>query len=149
MHIPRTIIFDIDGTIANIEHRRHHVTEKPKNWAAFNREIVNDTPFKDIIYLAQIFHSMGENVILCSGRGEEDRKVTEEQMRSFGVPYQKLYMRPEKDSRRDDIIKKELLDQIIADGYDVPFMVFDDRDQVVAMWRANGIRCMQVAPGNF
>lgn len=29
------IIFDIDGTLADIAHRRHHVETKPKNWSAF------------------------------------------------------------------------------------------------------------------
>jgi len=28
-------------------------------------------------------------------------------------------------------------------------MVFDDRQQVVDMWRQNGLTCFQVADGNF
>ena len=30
-----------------------------------------------------------------------------------------------------------------------PTLVFDDRDRVVAVWRKHGIRCCQVAPGDF
>jgi hypothetical protein len=29
------------------------------------------------------------------------------------------------------------------------FLVLDDRDQVVKMWRERGFRCLQVANGNF
>jgi hydroxymethylpyrimidine pyrophosphatase-like HAD family hydrolase len=32
----KTIVCDIDGTVANIEHRRQYVATKPKNWKAFN-----------------------------------------------------------------------------------------------------------------
>ena len=34
-------------------------------------------------------------------------------------------------------------------GVDNVDMVFDDRQQVVDMWRANGLTCFQVAEGNF
>jgi hypothetical protein len=36
----------------------------------------------------------------------------------------------------------------LADGYE-PIMVFDDRNQVVKMWRERGIVCAQVAEGDF
>jgi hypothetical protein len=57
-------------------------------------------------------------------------------------------MRPANDHRQDNFIKFEILEQIRHE-YGEPFMVFDDRDQVVNMWRENGVRCMQVAPGDF
>ena len=82
---------------------------------------------------------------------EEDRAVTEAWLRDVaGVDgmYAKLYMRPAKDYRSDDIIKGEILDQMHEDGYD-PTMAVDDRDQVVAMFRARGLRVLQVAPGDF
>ena len=62
--------------------------------------------------------------------------------------YERLYMRAEQDYRADDIVKSEILDQIIADGFQ-PDMVFDDRNRVCDMWRERGIRCLQVAPGDF
>jgi hypothetical protein len=57
-------------------------------------------------------------------------------------------MRRVGDRRPDYIVKAELLDQILRDGFS-PSMAFDDRDQVVAMWRERGVPCAQVAPGNF
>ena len=38
------IIFDVDGTLMNISHRRHHLEGSPKNWDAFRRDAVDDTP---------------------------------------------------------------------------------------------------------
>jgi hypothetical protein len=46
------------------------------------------------------------------------------------------------------VVKAELLGRIVKDGYQ-PTMAFDDRDQVVEMWRAHGIACAQVAEGNL
>lgn len=57
-------------------------------------------------------------------------------------------MRPEGDKRKDSIVKAELFDKHIKDNYAVDF-VLDDRNQVVKMWRDMGLKCLQVAPGEF
>jgi phosphoglycolate phosphatase-like HAD superfamily hydrolase len=144
----KVIVFDIDGTLANIEHRRSFVATKPKNWKAFNAGIPNDTPHEDIVDLVHLFWDAGHRVVLCSGRGEESREVTEKQMMAFGVPYHRLFMRPAGDHRPDDIIKVELLQQIRKD-WGNPTYWFDDRTRVVNAIRAEGVRVLQVAPGDF
>jgi len=144
----RIIVFDIDGTLADCRHRQHHVHGKRKNWPAFNREMVNDTPHDDIIWLMEIFVELDMVVVIASGRGEENRKETEEWLAKHVPFHHKLYMRKAKDSRKDSIVKREILDEIRKD-FGEPFMVFDDRNQVVDMWREAGIRCLQVAPGDF
>lgn len=144
----KVIVFDIDGTLADIEHRRSFVATKPKNWKAFNAGIVNDTPHEDIVWLSRRLFDHNTSVVLCSGRGEEHRDVTEKQMKDFGVTFDKLFMRPAKDHRPDDIIKVELLQQIRAE-FGEPFLWFDDRNQVVNAIRAEGVRVLQVSPGDF
>ena len=144
----KVIVFDIDGTLANIEHRRSFVATKPKNWKAFTAGIVNDTPHEDIVTLSTMFVACGNTLLLCSGRGEEQRDVTVDQMNEFGVLYSKLYMRPAKDHRPDDIIKVELLQQI-REEFGNPWLWFDDRTRVVNAIRAEGVRVLQVAPGDF
>ena len=144
----KVIVFDIDGTLANIEHRRSFVATKPKNWKAFTAGIVNDTPHEDIVTLSSMFVACGNTLLLCSGRGEEQRDVTVDQMNEFGVLYSKLYMRPAKDHRPDDIIKIELLQQI-REEFGNPWLWFDDRTRVVNAIRAEGVRVLQVAPGDF
>jgi hypothetical protein len=87
-------------------------------------------------------------MLIASGRGEENRPETEKWLLDNNIVYKHLYMRPAKDSRPDNIIKSEILVQIRQE-HGEPFMVFDDRDQVVSMWRENNVRCLQVAPGDF
>lgn len=146
-----TVIFDIDGTLANCEHRVHWVRTRPSNWAAFNRAMHWDTPNTDIVWLLKSLHAAGATILIASGRGEENREVTETWLRDVaGIAglYDKLYMRAAGDSRSDVIVKSQILDQMRQDGY-TPTMAVDDRASVVAGWRARGLRCLQVAPGDF
>lgn len=142
------IVFDIDGTLANIAHRRHLVGTKPKNWAAFQALAHKDTTFEPVAILARGLPFLDHRIILCSGRGEQERPVTEAWLKQHQIIYKRLYMRAAGDYRSDDIIKGELLDQMLADGFD-PKLVFDDRDRVVKLWRSRGIMCAQVNEGNF
>jgi hypothetical protein len=59
-----------------------------------------------------------------------------------------LFMRKAKDYRKDQFVKKEMLDTIKFLNYN-PTLSFDDRDRVVKMWREEGIRCFQVDYGDF
>jgi phosphoserine phosphatase len=144
----KVIVFDIDGTLANIEHRRGFVASKPKNFKAFVAAIPLDTPHEEIVFLAQTFHALGNRVVLCSGRGEEEREVTVKQMEDFGVKFDKLFMRSAKDYRKDSLVKVELLAQI-REEFGEPFLWFDDRQQVVDAIREQGVKVCQVAPGDF
>ncbi len=142
------IIFDIDGTLADITHRRHYVATKPKNWAAFEKAAHLDVPNEPIVKLARILANAGHTILLCSGRGEQQREATEIWLQQHNIPFDDLYMRPAGDYRPDDVVKGELLDRIIADGYNVE-LVFDDRSRVVKLWRSRGLTCCQVAEGDF
>lgn len=165
-----TVFVDIDGTVADLTHRRKYVASKPKNYPAFERGIPFDTPIQWVIDAVNRLYDAGWTVVMCSGRRETQKAATEEWLKKFGVKYHAFYIRhefeyerpgdpssgvkktrkgdPKPDYRHDYIVKKELLDQARADGYD-PDVVFDDRDQVVAMWRENGIPVVQVAEGDF
>jgi len=140
------IVFDLDGTLANIEHRMGYVRSKPKNWAAFDAGIPNDKMNEPV---AAVFWSLAtHDIILASGRSERTRAATEYWLRGNGlVGWQKLYMRKADDFRSDDIVKQEILDQIVADYGKKPDMVFDDRPRVVRMWRDNNIFVFNVYQG--
>ena len=60
----------------------------------------------------------------------------------------RLYLRDDDDFRPDDITKKEIFERVLTDGFR-PQLAFDDRDQVVSMWRDMGLPCFQVREGKF
>jgi phosphoglycolate phosphatase-like HAD superfamily hydrolase len=144
----RVIVFDIDGTLANIEHRRHLVEAKPKDWKAFNDGMVHDVPNDDVTDLLYLFYTQGHRIVLCTGRDSDYKQVTRDWLFKHEIPFDAIYMRKSKDRRGDDIIKVELLEEIRRD-FGEPWLWFDDRNRVVNAIRAQGVRVMQVAPGDF
>ena len=144
-----TIICDLDGTLANCEHRVHHVQSKPKNWDAFYAGVRDDTVNVPVLQVLDAFIRQYE-VIFCSGRPERCRSDTVWWLREscglWGGDYT-LLMRKDGDFRADCVVKQEILDQHI--DKDRVLFVFDDRQQVVDMWRRNGLTCFQVAKGDF
>ena len=145
------IVCDLDGTLCDIEHRTHWVQVPSgvrKNWDAFFSEVPNDTPNQAVLDLLYRMSDYSK-VIFCSGRPERCRADTVEWLEKhyFIEGHYKLYMRKDGDFRRDDIVKEEILNEHI--DKDRVLFVLDDRDQVVDMWRRNGLTCFQVAEGNF
>jgi phosphoglycolate phosphatase-like HAD superfamily hydrolase len=143
------VVFDIDGTLANCEHRLAFVRSKPKNWPAFDAGIPNDSVIAPV---AEAFHSLkaaGNEIIFASGRNERSRDATMKWLQDnrFWNYTAKLYMRKADDFRGDDIVKREILDEIVADWGRKPDMVFDDRPRVVRMWRDEGIFVFNVYQG--
>ena len=142
------IVFDIDGTLANIEHRLDYVRCKPKNWAAFDAGIPNDKVNEPVAEVLRQMAKTRNTIILASGRNERSRQATVDWLRNKGLNlYQKLYMRKADDFRADDIIKDEIIDEIVADYGKLPDMWFDDRPRVVRAVRKRGIFVFDVYQG--
>jgi beta-phosphoglucomutase-like phosphatase (HAD superfamily) len=142
-------IFDMDGTLCNSDHRMHYLANGKRDWAGWFKDIHLDPPHLDVV---QFYHYAVEKnipVFICTGRDDSSRPASQKWLDDHGVTeIEALYMRHTGDTRDDSIAKKEMLEQIRALGYN-PVLAFDDRDRVVKMWRENGVRCFQVAPGDF
>ena len=144
----KTYIFDIDNTIANNSKRIHYLNQEPKDWKSWHQEHHLDTPYWEIIEIMDMARSNGIKIVLLTGRDEFCRKETVDWLATHGIEYDELFMRPLGNREDDSEMKRKKLKEIRALGYD-PVCVFEDRDRVVAMWREEGLRCLQVAPGNF
>lgn len=141
-------IFDIDGTLADTSARQHFLADGKKDWAGWFKNMGNDPLNEDIAQFYDIAVERGIVVFICTGRDEKYHDVTRRWLEHNDIDPAYLFMRPVGDRRDDSIVKKEMLDTIRAIGYN-PTVAFDDRDRVVKMWRENGVRCLQVAPGDF
>lgn len=172
----KCVIFDIDGTLANLDHRLHHLEgiqidcscggkpsyedglyscEKCKDtgvigkpdWVAFHKDCHLDKPIPEIVMLFKLL-SQDYTIFYCTGRSESNRSVTEDWLINYVSEYShELLMRPNKDFRSDFIIKKEMLD-FIRIRHEV-IMVFEDRDRNVKMYRDEGVVCLQVKEGAY
>lgn len=140
------VIFDIDGTLADVSERIHHVKKKPKNWNAFFQGMAQDKAIHSMVRLCNILYASGIRILLCSGRNEEHRPQTVQWLAQQGVNYHELVLRRDDDMRSDVIVKREMLAGIERSKI---LFVVEDRSRVVEMWRSEGLVCLQCAPGEF
>jgi predicted kinase len=151
--LPLAFICDIDGTVALKGDR-----------GPFDEDRVHeDRPNPVVIEQVNEKIALGYQPIFLSGRTEAcygatlkwlglhiryDRPGMVNDYGNVEKPF-RLLMRPVGDHRKDSIVKRELFDKYVRNEYNVR-VVYDDRDQVVKMWREElGLTCLQVAPGNF
>lgn len=142
---PKAIIVDIDGTIA------HRKDRSPYDWKRVGED-EPDKVIRDLLWFitsyADFYQDDDIEIIYLSGRDSVCRQETMDWLNLHNFPDGMLYMRAENDVRKDSIVKYELFDTHIRNNYNVLF-VLDDRNQVVQMWRDIGLKCLQVAEGNF
>lgn len=141
----RIVLFDIDGTLADIKQRRSILEENPHNWAQFFQLMGDDSPNQNIVELYSLIQSSQQyECIIVSGRPEQYRQLTEKWLTWNGIEFERLFMRQQDDNRADHIIKEEILDRLLSEGKEIAFVV-DDRKSVVDMWRRRGLTCLQCA----
>lgn len=140
------VIFDIDGTLADVEHRRHYVQRPKPDWAAFSAAMVDDVPRADV---CRLFEDLAGHYMIfaVTGREEAYRQATREWfIRHSLCPPAMLLMRPTKDYRADEVIKREIYERDIAPEHR-PILVVDDRPKVIRMWRSLGLFVLDVGTG--
>lgn len=140
-------IFDLDGTLADIKHRLHHIKGDKPNWDTFNKMCTYDEPKHDIIQLLQILANCGFRIAIFSGRMDNAMTETKDWLKRHHVHYDVLAMRKTGDYRSDTAVKEEMLKtHLYADDV---LIVVDDRDKVVKLWRDLGLTCLQCQPGDY
>lgn len=140
------VIFDLDGTLCDIKHRRVFVENGNKDWDSFYKHCVNDLPKPQIIKIFNLLQSDGNTMVIFSGRSDVVRKETYQWLRKHSIKPDILIMREDGDYTPDDELKRKWLN--IINKSDI-VCVFDDRNRVVNMWREEGLTCLQVANGDF
>jgi predicted kinase len=129
------IIVDIDGTIArNVSRSIYDLTK-----------VYEDEVIQPIVSLVNLL-GQGRQIIFLSGR---DGSCYEDTLKwlidkaKFDQGYFSLFMRSPGDSRKDSVVKKEILLEKIAPFNNVDYVI-DDRPQVVRTWRSLGYTVLQV-----
>ena len=136
---PKAILVDIDGTVAIHEGiRGHHDYDN----------VHLDLPNWPVITAVQAMINRGYAALFVSGRPDSCEQATRMWLSKYINTRGGLYMRRTGDHRADYLVKYEIFDGRIRNEFNV-VMAFDDRDQVVDMYRELGITVAQVAPGNF
>lgn len=146
------VLVDIDGTLANGEHREHHVKKEPKDWDSYFNEQEGDFPVVHIFkWVAEL--SKDHTIVVVSGRGAEREMSTRRWFNKVWAPNPLfpelevpnfhpfvMFFRDKGDRRPDDIVKKEMLNLLPTR----PVLIIDDRPAVIRMWREQGLKVIPV-----
>ena len=131
------IIVDMDSTLCVNLTKRPFYTD---DWAD---KCLYDTPLIGPISIVRAQKMTGTcDIIIITGRREEGRTQTEEWLKTYNVPYDRLYMRGTNDFTKGDAFKEKILKTFILPKYNVLFAI-DDDDKCVKMFRNNGLICLQ------
>lgn len=138
---PNAVIFDMDGTLANVSGIRHFLrpnNEKTwKDFSTFHRESVNVPPHSHVVNAAQVAHMLGHKVLIVTARKYMWRNQTAWWLALHGVPSDMLIMRGNKDHRADYEVKKDML-ATIRQAY-TPIYAWDDNPNIIRLWKEEGI----------
>jgi hypothetical protein len=134
--MPRPLaIVDLDGVVADVRHRLHHLTGRRKDWDAFFAAAADDPPHPEGLAVVERLRE-DHDVVYLTGRPERCRADTEAWLDRHGIGGHPLHMRSGRDRRPAAVVKPELLARI-AGGREVAVVV-DDDDRVVAAMRRAG-----------
>lgn len=136
--LPNALICDIDGTLAHMNGGR-----SPYDWSDVGQDSVDEI-VKGIL-IDQ--YERGVEIIIVSGRDAVCQTETYQWLNDNDVPYHRLFMRDEGDTRKDTIVKEEIFFEEINGKFNV-VAVLDDRPSVCRMWATLGLRVIHFADQN-
>lgn len=145
------ILCDIDGTIANINHRLHFVKKEKKDWGSFFGAIPRDTVRPEVAQQLMEFQAKGYDIVFISARPDTYKKETllwliQHTEKYLPQGFLTLIMRKATDQRPDVEVKKEMLDTFFPDRSHV-HAILDDRPSVIRMWQEEKMNVIDVGAG--
>jgi hypothetical protein len=142
------VICDIDGTISDMRGRIQFAPD----WEKVHEDCENDPPFTSVMRLVDIL-SQHYNILMLTGRNERFRPQT---IRWFDkqlfYSYDKLLMRPDFNFDHDVDLKWNEAVRFFENEEKLRasvFMIIEDRDACVEMWRNKGMFCIQPRIGDY
>ncbi|MGB9376789.1 MAG: hypothetical protein WCB04_04655 [Mycobacteriales bacterium] len=129
-------MFDIDGVVADVRHRLHHLESTPKNWSAFFAGAAGDPALPEGVALA-LELSAEHDLVWLTGRPERLRRVTTDWLRNQSLPVEPLHMRGNRDFRPARQTKLAVVRELAAER--TVAVVVDDDPAVVSVLKADGI----------
>jgi hypothetical protein len=129
-------VFDVDGVVADVRHRLHHLHRRHANsraWHRFFAEAGTDPLLSEGERLVADLAREHE-IVWLTGRPEWLRAVTLDWLGRHGLPGDELHMRPDGDYRPARVYKLDVLRRLAPRG--IAAVIDDDPEVVDAGMRA-------------
>lgn len=124
-------IVDLDGVVADVRHRLHHLSRRPKDWDAFFAAAADDPPHPEGLAVVETL-ARDHEVVFLTGRPRRLERATRRWLDDLGLGGHRLVMRPDGERRPAAQLKVRLLREL-AGGRTVAVVVDDDPDVLDAM----------------
>lgn len=138
------VIFDMDGTLADVRSIRHHVVNESrrKDFDAFHAESVNVPANQHVAEAARQAKREGLAVLIVTARKAKWRHHTALWLAINDIPSDGMWMRADHDNRPDREVKTDILHRI-RQTFNVVH-AWDDNPAVIAVWESHGIPTTKV-----
>ena len=143
---PSAVIVDMDGTLAEISHIRHHVAGPGRrDFDRFHTESAFCPPIVDTVLWCEEMADLGHHILVVTARAEKWRSLTARWIdRHVTRPITDLAMRANRDFRPDYEVKRDIHSDL-ARRFDIVHAC-DDNPNVIRLWTELGIP-VKVVPG--
>lgn len=135
------VICDIDGTVANNDHRQHYLEGK-KDWVGFFSDLINDKPIHQVIKKVKDLESKGKKIIFLSGRPEKTRKETIKWLKRYFFFDFDLLMRADGDRRNKIEVKTEIFEKNLLE-HNIE-IIFENDEELINLWRQFDLEVFEV-----
>jgi hypothetical protein len=134
---PTAHIYDVVGTLANVDPYLHFVRGSDRDYDAFHSASIDALPNIEVLEMLNNSVSDGHSILVVTSRKEKYRGLTSMWLAKNNIRSHGLFMRADDDNRPDYEAKKDMLDKIIQ-LWDVTHAV-DDNPNVIRLWEDNEI----------
>ena len=121
-------VFDIDGVVADVRHRLHHLEGRRHDWAAFFDAADHDPPLPTGLALVGELAAR-HRIVWLTGRPDWLRRTTRTWLAAAGLPTEELLMRGSGDYRPARVMKVQQLRRLATRDTVAAFV--DDDPEVI------------------
>ena len=139
------MLVDLDGTLADAAGRQHFLERRPKDWRGFFAAAGEDPLIEQVARLVELL-APELVVILLTARPVHIRPATLDWLARHDVRWDLLVMRDEGDFRPSHEAKLDALRALLGVGFDLRLAI-DDDPRNAAMFRAEGVTCLELHSG--
>lgn len=143
-------MFDIDGVLANADHRQHLLEPKgggKKDWKTFFSRAGDDAVIAEVARLSTLLDPTLHRVLLTA-RPVTIRDITTGWLERHDVAWDLLIMRPRREFSPSPVAKRHAVRELRAYGFDL-LLAFDDDRRNVDMFHDEGIPCIYIHSGYY
>lgn len=131
-------IFDLDGCLCDTSEIEHLVTGEEKDFHAFHAASADAPPNDEVLADLRQEKAAGRAIVIVTSREFIWRDTTLDWLARHEIPYDGLYLRIVGDYRKDTVVKNEMWDDVVTDGFQ-PVAAWDDKPEVLDLWAERGV----------